>query len=122
MLDQACQDHLLRLAVHDDAYIESVLSIRLGDADLSGLDGRTQALVRLGALVALDASTASYQSAAGAAFASGATLEDVVGVLLAVAPVVGVTRAVSAAPGLARGVGYDIDTALERPDVEDARG
>ena len=122
MPDQLCHDHLLSLAVHDEGYIEAVLAIRLGDLEVSGLDPRTRALVRLGAMVALDASAVSYQSAIGAGFASGATLEDVVGVLLAVAPVVGVTRVVSAAPELARAVGYDIDTALERLDVEGARG
>lgn len=47
---------------------------------------------------------------------SGATVEEIVGVLIAVAPTVGVARIVSAAPELALAVGYDIDSALERFD------
>lgn len=58
----------------------------------------------------------THQSVVGAPLASGATVEEIVGVLIAVAPTVGVARIVSAAPELALAVGYDIDSALERFD------
>jgi 4-carboxymuconolactone decarboxylase len=113
------QDRLRRLAMNDEEFIESVLAIRLEDNEMSGLDPKVHAMVRLGALLALDAAPASYQWVVGAALASGATLDEIVGVLIAVAPTVGVARVVSAAPELALALGYDIDTAIER--LEDER-
>ncbi|HET6686859.1 MAG TPA: carboxymuconolactone decarboxylase family protein [Jiangellaceae bacterium] len=107
---------LRSLALNDEEFIDSVLSIRPEDVEASGLDPKAHALVRLGALLALDAAPASYQSVVGSALASGATVEEIVGVLIAVAPMVGIARIVSAAPELALAVGYDIDSALERFD------
>ena len=80
------------------------------------MDGRTEALVRVGALVAMDAPAAAYTSPVAAALASGASAEDVVGALIAVAPDVGMARVVAATQGLSLALGYDIDAALERLD------
>jgi hypothetical protein len=44
------------------------------------------------------------------ALATGASLDEIVGVLIAVAPTIGLGRVVSAAPELA--LGYDVDAAL----------
>ena len=41
---------LRKLAIHDDAYIEAVLAHGLRDTAPSGLDARTLAMVRIGAL------------------------------------------------------------------------
>ena len=90
--------------------------MHLGDIDASGLDPKTHALVRLAALVALDAAPASYQWNASMALASGATVDEIVGVLIAVAPNVGLARIVSAASEVALAIGYDIDAALESGD------
>jgi alkylhydroperoxidase/carboxymuconolactone decarboxylase family protein YurZ len=70
-------------------------------------------LFRLAALVALGATEASFRAAGSQAQAAGATEDEIVGVLLAVAPTVGLARIVAATPGLALAVGYDIDAALE---------
>jgi alkylhydroperoxidase/carboxymuconolactone decarboxylase family protein YurZ len=80
------------------------------------LDPKTRALVRLGALVALDAPPTSYRCAVSSALGSGATVDEVVGTLIAVAPDVGMARVVAAIPGLSLAVGYDIDAALEGLD------
>jgi 4-carboxymuconolactone decarboxylase len=90
--------------------------MRLTNVDASGLDPKTHALVRLGALIALDASQSSFQWNAATALASGATVDEIVGVLIAVAPTVGVARVVSAAPAVAAAIGYDLDRALEAPE------
>jgi 4-carboxymuconolactone decarboxylase len=66
--------------------------------ELSGLDQKTQALVRLGAALAIDAAPSSYQSMIDVALAAGADIDEVVGTLIAVAPTVGLARVVSAAP------------------------
>lgn len=104
------------LAVNDEDFVENVLAMQLANIEASGLDPKTHALVRLGALIALDAAPASYQWNVGMALAAGATIDEVVGVLIAVAPTVGLARAVSAAPELALAIGYDVDAALEAID------
>jgi 4-carboxymuconolactone decarboxylase len=81
-----------------------------------GPDPRTAALARLAAAVALGASPASYQRYVDEARAAGASDDDLVGTIHAVASIVGVPRIVAAAPGLALALGYDVDAALEEAD------
>jgi len=57
-----------------------------GHVEASGLDPKSCALVRLGALVALDAGCVSYQWGVQWALAAGATADEIVGTLMAVAP------------------------------------
>ena len=47
------------------------------------------------------------------ALGAGATADDIVDTLIAVAPIAGGVRVVAAAPALALAIGYDIDAALE---------
>jgi len=84
-----------KVEVNDDTR-EVLGALALGDPDLlaeglearanwkgrSGLDGRSYALVKLAALIALDAPPASYIWQVGNALAEGATPEDLVGVLI----------------------------------------
>jgi 4-carboxymuconolactone decarboxylase len=72
-----------------------------------------RALVCLAAYVALDVSAAAYAQAVEAAVRSGASPDEMMGVLFAVAPAVGVARVVSAAPKLASAMGFDVDRAIE---------
>ena len=72
----------------------------------SRLSEREYMLTRIAALVASDASAASYAMNVGAAVDTGVTLEDVQGVLVAVAPVVGTARIASAALAIAEGLGF----------------
>jgi len=101
------------LALNDDAFVESVLGMGADTLAESHLDARTHALVRLGALLAIDAAPSSYHAAVQSAQAAGATVDEIVGILIAVAPAVGLARVVSAAPQLALALGYDVETALE---------
>jgi 4-carboxymuconolactone decarboxylase len=107
------EESLRRLALHDEGCIESVLAMRLNNDEASGLHPRTHALVRLGAVVALGAGSVSYQWAVGAALAAGATTDDIVGTLVAVAPISGLARVIAATPEVALSMGYDIDAAFE---------
>jgi alkylhydroperoxidase/carboxymuconolactone decarboxylase family protein YurZ len=106
---------LCKLAVRDDAFVDLVLADDEANERASTLDGRTHALVRVGALVAMDAAPPSYMEAIEAARRWGATSEEIVGCLVAVLPTVGVARVVSAAPKVALALGYDVDAALESP-------
>jgi 4-carboxymuconolactone decarboxylase len=80
------------------------------------LDTRSMALVRLAVIVAMDAPAPSFRSVVSTALQAGATVDEVVGVLIGVAPAVGVARVSSAAPKLARAIGIDVDIALEELD------
>ena len=77
------------------------------------LEHRTEALVRLAGLVALSSAPASYHAGVAEALAEGASEEDVVAVLVCLAPVVGTARVIQAAPEVALALGYDVESALE---------
>jgi alkylhydroperoxidase/carboxymuconolactone decarboxylase family protein YurZ len=102
-------ERLLRRIALDD---QNALRSSLADEDCPSLDDRTDALVRLGALISLGASTTSYRCAVERAYATGATDEDILGTLSAVAPAAGRARTVAAAPGLALALGYDVEDDL----------
>jgi alkylhydroperoxidase/carboxymuconolactone decarboxylase family protein YurZ len=79
----------------------------------SGLDGRTFSLVKVATLIALDAPPASYAWQIANALEEGATPEDILGVLRAVAPQVGGPRVIAAAPEIMLALG------LSLPDEDD---
>ena len=110
------KETLRSLALSDEGFVESVLGMGHDTVEVSGLDQRTHALVRLGAALAVDAAPSSYQSTIDVALAAGASIDEIVGTLIAVAPTVGLARVVSAAPELALALGYDLETAFETPD------
>jgi 4-carboxymuconolactone decarboxylase len=105
---------LRKLAVRDDQFVSSVLADDVSWAAEAGIDARTRGLIRLGALIALDAAPPSDLGAVEEAVKGGATLDEVVGVLVTAMPVVGAARVVSAAPKLGLAVGYDVAEALEQ--------
>jgi alkylhydroperoxidase/carboxymuconolactone decarboxylase family protein YurZ len=74
----------------------------------SGLDSRSFALVKIAALIAMDAPPASYVWQVANALAEGATPEDILGVLVAVAPQVGGPRVVAAAPEIMVALGLTL--------------
>lgn len=87
-----------------DTLVEmNAVSIARLDAGLEA-----QLLVRLAALVAVDAPPASYLVTLGAGAQSLLELEDVRSVLIAVAPVVGVPRVISAVRNIAEALGIAI--------------
>jgi len=112
------KETLRRLALNDESFVESELRMGCDTVEVSRLDPKTHALVRLGAALAIDAAPSSYQSAVEPALAAGASIDEVVGTLIAVAPTIGLARVVSAAPELALALGYDVEAALEKRDGE----
>ena len=75
----------------------------------SGLDRKTIDLVKLATLIALDAPPAAYSWQVSNALAHGATPEDILDVLIAVAPQVGGPRVISAAPEILQALGIDVE-------------
>jgi alkylhydroperoxidase/carboxymuconolactone decarboxylase family protein YurZ len=102
------EDLLRRLALNDEGVLEALLGTAFADAEPEGLDAKAHALVRLAGLVALEAAPASYQWGVAAALAAGATDEEIVGMLAALAPIVGTARMTSAAPEVALAIGCDL--------------
>jgi 4-carboxymuconolactone decarboxylase len=112
------EETLRRLAIRDDDYVEWVLAHERRAVEASSLDPKTHALVRIGSLIAIDASAPSYMWTIEAAERAGASADEIVGTLLAVMPAIGSARVVSAAPKLGLALGYDVSHALERPDLD----
>ena len=104
---------LRKLAIGDDAFIDGVLASERTNRAQSGLDPKSHALVRLGALIAVDAASPSYLDALESARAAGTSDEELVGCLIAVLPELGAARVISAAPRLGLAIGYDVVAALE---------
>jgi 4-carboxymuconolactone decarboxylase len=99
---------LRRLSLNDERSVEMVL-VHGHDLERGPvLSPKVDLLVRLGALLALGAATSSLRATVGRAREAGATNDEIVSVLVAVAPAVGLARVVSSAPRLASAIGYDI--------------
>jgi 4-carboxymuconolactone decarboxylase len=115
----AHEEQLRRLALHDEALIESFLAMRLRCAPPDAahrLSPKTHALVRLAALLALGAAPVSYQWSVEVALDADATTEEILGTMIAVAPISGIARVVQATPDVALQLGYDLDAAFEELD------
>lgn len=111
----SAEETLRRLAIGDRTLLATIADLDVAmtpNLSVLRLDPRPEALVRLAALVALDAPQSAYSSCAETAFLAGATLDDLVATLLAVAGHVGSARASSAAPQIALAAGYDLEAAL----------
>ena len=112
------KETLRSLALNDERFVSTVLGMGHDTLEASHLDPKTHALLQLAASLAIEAAPSSYQSSVEMALAVGATLDEIVGSLIAVAPTIGLARAVSAAPELALAVGYDVDAAFEARDED----
>jgi alkylhydroperoxidase/carboxymuconolactone decarboxylase family protein YurZ len=108
-VEPQCADLLRRLALNDEATVGSVFGAAISDDLPSALGYKTRALVRIAALIATEAAGASFQWAISSALSAGVEEDEVVGVLLSVAPVVGVARVAAAAPAIASALGYEVD-------------
>jgi 4-carboxymuconolactone decarboxylase len=107
-VDDATKDALTGLALGDMEVLEAALELRDSSQANSGLDARTFSLVKIAALVALDAPPASYLWQVSNALDAGATPEDIFGVLRAIAPQVGGPKVVSAAPEIMVALGLSL--------------
>lgn len=103
-------ERLLRLlALNDEESVGKVLATGT-DPELSpALTRKVDLLVRLGALLAVGAATATLRATVNRALEAGATEAEIADVLIAVAPAVGLARVVSTAPRLATALGYELD-------------
>ena len=101
-----------RLTIGGPEFLERAVAGPVPGPAWSCLDPRTRSLMRIAALIAVDAPPSSYRLPVSEAQLAGATLDDLLGVLLAVAETVGSARVIAAAPRLATAAGYDVEAAL----------
>jgi alkylhydroperoxidase/carboxymuconolactone decarboxylase family protein YurZ len=99
----------------DTPVLDTLTDITAVSIARSTLEARDHLMARLAALIAVDAPAASYLLHIGTAAEAGVTLEDVQGVLVAVAPIVGTPRIVIAAAHIAEAL--DLAIALVEADL-----
>ena len=99
------QEAFAGLAVGRAEMLESAFGLRDAPTHTTGLDPRTFALVKVAALIAIDAPPAAYAWQISAATAAGASAEDILGVLKAIAPQIGGPRVIAAAPEIMLSLG-----------------
>jgi alkylhydroperoxidase/carboxymuconolactone decarboxylase family protein YurZ len=100
----------------DTPVLDTVTGITSVSLTHSSLDPSMLMLLRLAALVAVDAPPASYLVNAAAAGEVGVTADQVQEVLIAVAPIVGTPRVTSAVGNIARALGFAI--AVSESDLD----
>jgi alkylhydroperoxidase/carboxymuconolactone decarboxylase family protein YurZ len=98
--------------------LDLLASMTADSVAASSLDPATLMLVRVAALVAVDAPPVSYLLNLGAASEVGLDAEQVRGVLAAIAPIVGTPR-IAAATGK---IVDALDVAIEIAELEDQSG
>jgi 4-carboxymuconolactone decarboxylase len=98
-------DTLRGLSAGDPSVVGGLFVPLSENLEDSGLDARSHGLVRIAALIAIDAPAASFADQVKAALAAGATPEDILGVLVAVGPEVGIPKVIAAAPALMLALG-----------------
>jgi alkylhydroperoxidase/carboxymuconolactone decarboxylase family protein YurZ len=96
---------LTGLSTGDVDILDAAIGLRDVSLESTGLDARSFSLVKIAALIALDAPPASYAWQIGNALDEGASPEDILGVLRAVAPQVGGPRVMAAAPEIMLALG-----------------
>jgi alkylhydroperoxidase/carboxymuconolactone decarboxylase family protein YurZ len=97
-IDDETRDMFASLAIGQADVLEQAAGLRSQLQVGSGLDPRTFAMVKIAALVAVDAPPASYIWQVRGALEAGVSPRDILGILAAIAPQVGAPRVLAAAP------------------------
>ena len=106
------------MAEEEAPVLAALADITAVSLERSTLNPRELMLARIAALAAVDAPAASYLLNAGTAMDVGITLEDVQGILIAVAPIVGTPRIVAASGNLASALGFALAMAEAELEAE----
>src|SRR5215469_1732376 len=112
-VDPTTNEMLRGIAVGDNDVLAEAIGLREQLRTESHLDPKTFSLVKIAALVAMDAAPASYLWQVSEALDAGASPREILGVLTAVAPQTGMPRVIAAAPEIMVALG------LELPDGSD---
>ena len=105
------------MANGDGPVLETLTDMNAVSMARTNLSAESLILVRLAALIAVDAPVTSYLAHVGPATEIGMTLEQAQGVLVAVAPIVGAPRTLSAAGNIMEALRLAVDLAETGPDI-----
>ena len=98
-------------STNETSLLDLLKDMTASSLDATSLDEKTLMLVRIAALVAVDAPPVSYAMNLEAASEVGVDAEEVRGVLAAIAPIVGTTRVVSATSGIVGALALEVGLA-----------
>jgi Na+/H+-dicarboxylate symporter len=102
----------------DTPVLDTLAEMTAASIAHSNLPAREHMVARIAALAAVGAPAGSYLLNAGTASDVGITLEDVQGILVAVAPIVGTARTVAAAGNITRALGFAVAIAEAELEAE----
>ena len=102
----------------DTPVLDTLADITAASVEHNSLSPREFMLARLSALIAVDAPPMTWIANASAVTESGLTVEDLQGIMIAVAPVVGTARVMSAGGHILRALGMAIAVAEAEMDDE----
>jgi len=105
------------MANGDGPVLETLTDMNAVSIERTRLSPASLILVRLAALIAVDAPVTSYLAHVGPATEVGITLEQAEDVLVAVAPIVGAPRTLSAAANIMEALRQAVDLAETGPDI-----
>jgi len=95
----------------DTPVLDLLENMTVASVEATTLDDKTLMCVRIAALVATDAPPASYLMNLGAASELGVDVDQIRGVLTAIAPIVGTSRVVGATGNIVRALGIALEVA-----------
>jgi alkylhydroperoxidase/carboxymuconolactone decarboxylase family protein YurZ len=98
--------------------LDTLTEMTAVSVDHNNLSPREYMLVRMAALIAVDAPPISWIASAEAVTESGLTTEDIQGIMIAVAPVVGAPRVMAAGGHILQALGLAI--AVSDADLAEA--
>jgi 4-carboxymuconolactone decarboxylase len=110
---QDTHEMLAGISAGDMGLLDTAIGLRESELEASGLDPTTFALVKIAALIALDAPPASYAWQVTAALEEGTTPEQILGALRAIAVQVGAPKVVAAAPEIMLALGLSLPDGAE---------
>jgi hypothetical protein len=105
-------------APSDTPLLDTLAAMTAESVARCDLDANSLMAARIAALAAVDASPGSYLMNLGPAADAGVTVEQVQGILVAVAPIIGTPRTVSAAANIASALGVAVMALEAEADQE----
>ena len=106
----------------DTPVLDTLAAMTAESIARSTLDDNSLIAARLAALAAVDAPAVSYLAHVGPAMDAGVTIEQVQGILVAVAPIIGTPRTMSAAGRITEALGIVIIAAEAELEAEEEPG
>ena len=106
----------------DTPVLDTLAAMTAESIARSTLDDNSLIAARLAALAAVDAPAVSYLAHVGPAMDAGVTIEQVQGILVAVAPIIGAPRTMSAAGRITEALGIVIIAAEAELEAEEEPG